>query len=150
GRGSGPLPTSKRGLEAAPPPVTSSPLTPALGTPIVAAPPPKAIPPTQPPAGPLPKAPTATTARTLGTQPPRGAAPSAAPPLVAPAAVRARPATTQGPPAPVKAASPQTGRTSAEVRALLESAKTRSQRFDLAVRHIQKKSYREAKNILGE
>jgi len=149
GRGSGPLPTSKRGLEAAPPPVATPSLTPALGTPIVAAPPPRPIAPTQPPAGPPPAAPPAApTARAPATQPPSGA-----PPLVAPApapAARPRSPTVQGPPAPVKPASPQTGRSSAEVRALLESAKTRSQRFDLAVRHIQKKRYREAMNILGQ
>jgi len=166
GRGSGPLPRSKRGLEAAPPPVAS--LTPALGMPIVSAPAPRSIPPTQPPVGPPPTQPpvgppptarapgtqppagpppqAAASSRAPGTQPPRGPAPSAA----AAPLVRPRPPTIQGPPAPVKVASPQTGRSSAEVRALLESAKTRSQRFDLAVRHVQKKRFREAKGILTQ
>jgi Tfp pilus assembly protein PilF len=51
---------------------------------------------------------------------------------------------------PPQKVSPQTGRSSAEVRALLESAKTRSQRFELAVRHMQKGRVREARVILNQ
>jgi hypothetical protein len=111
---------------------------------------------TQPPLAPLPEA------------PPRGAPKPAAPRSLTPPTVRTRtpiagvpvkharaytPALGTAPP-PVPAASPPvsptTGRTHDEVRAILESAKNRPQRFEQAVALIVKRELPAAREILAK
>jgi hypothetical protein len=129
--------------------------TPPKGMPIVMNTPPKGVPavpaataataPTAPTAATAPTAPTAA-APTAATTPPTAAPPTAAPPPSVSQTIRSRTAPPIRPTRPPTA--PTTGKSPAEVQAMLEAAKTRAKRFEDAQVSMVQGRYRDAKEIL--
>jgi tetratricopeptide (TPR) repeat protein len=150
-------PARSRGIEAAPSPIvtgTTVPLPPTIPSSLLAPPPARVTPPlglpttnrlappTQPPMGAPVRQATPTPAQSQTVTPVPATRQANTP--------RPRPPTMPAPAPATPAVSPQTGRSQAEVKALLESTRTRQQRYEQACRFLLRGRTHEAKTIFTQ